>query len=335
MAATTAETSPPPLRGSGSARGRRADPLFRRITLLAASSVLVILAAMIIRTSIEAFPVFQAEGIWGFISGQQWSVGTSRSEVTGTYGAFPFIYGTLKISFFAIIFAVPAAIGIALFTNEVAPAWLRKPLAYTVDTLAMIPSIVYALVGMYYFRIVFWGPAGQAVADSPVGQNIDFFGAPVLLASYWSATNILIIMILPIITAICRDVFNQVPMDERNAAYAMGATRWEVMSKVIIPRSFSGIVGGSMLGLGRALGETLAVAVLIGSSQRWAPQLFFGGDAMTSVIANTFQDAHPEAIWALLAIGVTLFFITMVVNVGARLIVARVNNGQLGGGAVV
>jgi phosphate transport system permease protein len=119
-------------------------------------------------------------------------------------------------------------------------------------------------------------------------------------------------------------VFAQVPRDEVNAAFAMGATRWEVMSKVIVPRSFSGIVGGTMLGLGRALGETLAVAVLIGSSQRWAPQLFFGGDSMTAVIANTFQDAHPEAIWALLAIGVTLFFITMLVNVIARIIVARV-----------
>lgn len=335
MASTTLAPEHRPLRGSGDRRARMGDPIFRWVTLGAASSVLVVLAAMIVRTTLEASPVFASEGIWGFLSGQQWSVGTARNEVTGTYGAFPFIYGTLKISFIAIVFAVPAAIGIALFTNEVAPKWLRKPLAYTVDTLAMVPSIVYALVGMYFFRIVFWGPSGQVVANSPVGQNIDFFGPPVLLASYWSAANILIIMILPIITAICRDVFAQVPLDERNAAYAMGATRWEVMSKVIIPRSFSGIVGGSMLGLGRALGETLAVAVLIGSSQRWAGQLFFGGDAMTAVIANTFADAHPEAIWALLAIGVTLFFITMFVNVGARLIVARVNRGQLGGGAVV
>lgn len=332
MASTTAPTAPRPLRGSD--RGRRADPLFRGLTLLAASSVLLVLAAMIVRTTVEAAPVFASEGIWGFLTGQQWSVGFARNEVTGTYGAFPFIYGTLKISFLAIVFAVPAAIGIALFTNEVAPSWLRKPLAYTVDTLAMVPSIVYALVGMYFFRIEFWGPIGQFVAGSPLG-NLSFFGPPVLLASYWSATNILIIMILPIITAICRDVFSQVPAEERNAAFAMGATRWEVMRHVIVPRSFPGIVGGTMLGLGRALGETLAVAVLIGSSQRWAPQLFFGGDAMTAVIANTFADAHPEAIWALLAIGVTLFFITMFVNVAARLVVARVGQRTMGGGAVV
>ncbi|MCC5949011.1 MAG: phosphate ABC transporter permease subunit PstC [Nitriliruptoraceae bacterium] len=317
----------------GSPRDRRADPIYRGVMYVAASSVLVILAAMIIRTSIEAWPVFRAMGIWGFVSGDLWSVGTSRSEVTGTYGAWPFIYGTLKISFIAIVFAVPLAIGIALYTNELAPDWLRRPLVYAVDTLAMVPSIVYALVGMYFFRIEIWAPVGQAVAGSPLGA-IPFFSGPVLLSSYWSAANILTIMILPIITAICRDVFAQVPLDERNAAYAMGATRWEVMSKVIVPRSFSGIVGGTMLGLGRALGETLAVAVLIGSTQRWIPALFQGGDAMTSVIANTFQDAHPEAIWALLAIGVTLFFITMFVNVGARIIVSRVS-ARVGGGAVL
>jgi hypothetical protein len=164
----TADPGPRSLRGSD--RGRRADPIFRGVLMVAASSVLLILAAMIIRTTIEAWPVFAKEGILGFLTGEQWSVGTSRSEVTGTYGAWPFIYGTLKISFIAIVFAVPTAIGIALFTNEVAPAWLKKPLASTVDTLAMIPSIVYALVGMYFFRIEFWAPAGRVVADSPLGN---------------------------------------------------------------------------------------------------------------------------------------------------------------------
>jgi phosphate transport system permease protein len=310
-----------PLAGMG--YGRRADPLFRAVLFVGATSVLLILAAMIFRTTWEAWPVFAKEGLIGFLTGEQWSVGTSRSEVTGTYGAWPFIYGTLKISVIAIVLAVPLAVGIALFTNEIAPAWLRRPLVYTIDMLAMVPSVVYALVGMYFFRVYFWAPVAQFIADSPLG-NLEFFSGPVLLSSYWSAANILVIMILPIITAICRDTFAQVPVDERHAAYAMGATRWEVMSRVIVPGSFSGIVGGTMLGLGRALGETLAVAVLIGSSQRWVPRLFFGGDSMTAVIANTFQDAHPEAIWALLAVGVTLFLITMFVNIGARLIVARV-----------
>ncbi len=341
VSSRTPDPSPTTLRAGGDPDGegrrrawsRRADPIFRGVLIVAASSVLLVLAAMILRTTWEAWPVFAKEGLIGFVTGEQWSVGTSRSEVTGTYGAWPFIYGTLKISFLAILFAVPLAIGIALFTNEIAPAWLRRPLTYTVDTLAMVPSIVYALVGMYFFRIYVWAPIGRVIADSPLGA-LTFFSGPVLLSSYWSAANILAIMILPIITAICRDVFAQIPQDEVNAAYAMGATRWEVMRRVIVPHSFSGIVGGTMLGLGRALGETLAVAVLIGSSQRWAPRLFFGGDAMPAVIANTFADAHPEAIWALLAIGVTLFVFTMIVNVAARIIVVRVS-GRLGGGAIV
>ncbi len=329
MAATTG-TPPSSLRGSGA--GRRADPIFRWVVVASATSVLVVLAAMILRTAIDAWPVFDAMGIWGFISGQEWSVGSSRSEVTGTYGAFPFIYGTLKISFVALLFAVPLAIGIALFINEVAPARLKKAMASIVELLAMVPSVVYALVGIYFFRLEVWAPIGQFIADSPLG-NFRFFGPPVLLSSYWSAANILAIMILPIITAICREAFAQVPRDEVNAAYAMGATRWETMRHVIVPRSFPGIVGGTMLGLGRALGETIAIAYLIGSSQRWAPQLFFGGDAMTSVIVNTFADAAPEAIWALLAIGVTLFFITMFVNVLARVIVYRV--GRFAGDAAL
>lgn len=329
---STTESRPTGSSLRASARARRADPLFQLLVVGAATSVLVILAAMILRTTIDAWPVFDAMGLWGFITGDQWSVGSSRSEVTGTYGAFPFIYGTLKISFFALLAAVPLAIGIALFINEVAPAWLKRPLASTVELLAMVPSVVYALVGIFFFRLYVWEPVGQLIASSPLG-NLPFFGPPVLLSSYWSAANILAIMILPIITAICRESFAQVPRDEVNAAYAMGATRWEVMRKVIVPRSFSGIVGGSMLGLGRALGETIAIAFLIGASQRWAPQLFFGGDAMTSVIVNTFADAAPEAIWALLAIGVTLFLITTIVNVLARLIVYRV--GQFSGDAAL
>jgi phosphate transport system permease protein len=328
----TATQTDPPSGLQGTSRGRRADPVFRAVVLVSATSVLVVLAAMIIRTTIDAWPVFDAMGIWGFLSGTEWDSGSSRSEVTGTYGAFPFIYGTLKISFVALLFAVPLAIGIALFTNEIAPPALRRTLASTVDLLAMVPSVVYALVGIYFFRLQIWAPIGQFIADSPLGA-FRFFGPPVLLSSYWSAANILAIMILPIITAICREAFAQVPRDEVNAAYAMGATRWETMRYVIIPRSFAGIVGGTMLGLGRALGETIAIAYLIGSSQRWAPQLFFGGDAMTSVIVNTFADSAPEGIWALLAIGVALFFITMIVNVLARLIVHRA--GRFAGDAAL
>ena len=319
-----------PLRARG--RGRLGDPVFRVVAIACATSVLLILAAMIIRTTIEAWPVFQSEGIIGFLTGDLWDPGQSRSEVTGTYGAWPFLYGTLKASAIAVLFAVPLAIGIALFINEVAPRWLKGPLTYGVEMLAMVPSVVYALVGIYFFRIEIWQPIGRVIAESPLGV-IPLFSAPVTNSSYWSAGNILAIMILPIITAIIRETFAQTPLDERMAAYAMGATRWEVMSRVIVPRGFPGIVGGTMLGLGRALGETIAVAFLIGASQRRDGSIFFAGDAVTSLIFNTFQDARPEGVWALLAIGVTLFVITMVVNVVARLIVYRV--GRTVGDAAV
>ncbi len=332
--------TPPTTSPAGSERprlaptGRRhvADPIFKLVAIACATSVLVLLTAMIVRTTIEAWPVFADQGVIGFITGDLWDPGQSRSEVTGTYGAWPFLYGTLKASAIGVLFAVPLAIGIALFINEIAPAWLKRPLTYGVEMLAMVPSVVYALVGIYFFRIEIWRPIGQFVADSPLGV-IPLFSGPVTNSSYWAAGNILAIMILPIITAIVRETFAQTPVDERLAAYAMGATRWEVMRQVIVPRGFPGIVGGTMLGLGRALGETIAVAFLIGASQRRDGSIFFAGDAVTSLIFNTFQDARPEGVWALLAIGVTLFVITMIVNVVARLIVYRV--GRTVGDAAV
>ena len=313
-------------------RGRHGDPVFKVVAVACAASVLVILAAMILRTTAEAWPVFVDQGLINFLTGDLWDPGQSRREVTGTYGAWPFIYGTLKASAIGLLIAVPLAIGIALYINEVAPAWLRRPLTYGVEMLAMVPSVVYALVGLYFFRIEIWAPVGRFIADSPLGV-IPLFSAPVTNSSYWAAGNVLAIMILPIITAIVRETFAKTPIDERMAAYAMGATRWEVMTRVIVPRGFPGIVGGTMLGLGRALGETIAVAFLIGASQRMDSSIFFAGDAVTSLILNTFQDARPEGVWALLAIGVTLFFITMIVNVIARLIVHRV--GRTVGDAAV
>ncbi len=310
-----------PLRGSASTWS--ADPVFRALALACAASVLVVLAAMIVRTTVEAWPVFADQGLISFLTGDLWDPGQSRSEVTGTYGALPFLYGTLKSAAIGLMLALPLAIAVALFINEVAPRRLRGLLAYGVETLAMVPSVVYALVGLYFLRLEVWRPIGQAVADSPLGV-LPMFSGPVTNSSYWAAGNVLAIMILPIMTAIIRETFAQTPREERMAAYAMGATPWEVMRRVILPRGVPGIVGGTMLGLGRALGETIAVAFLIGASQRMSSSIFFAGDSVTSLIYNTFQDARPEGVWALLAIGVTLFVITMIVNVIARLIIHQV-----------
>ena len=318
------------LRAKG--RTRLADPVFRWFTIAAACSVLVILGAMMGRTSVTSLPIFQAEGIWGFLSGDQWTGGQSRREVTGSYGDWPFIYGTVKVSLIAVAIAVPFAIGISLFINEVAPRWLKKPLTYTIDTLAMVPSIVIAMVAIFFFIPFVTDPIGRFLVDTPLGE-IPLFSGPAQRASYWSAGLILSIMILPIITAVTRETFANTPQDERHAAYAMGATRWEVMRQVVVPRGFPGMVGGTMLGVGRALGETMVVAFTVGSSQRRGSSVFFGGDTITALIYNTFATSAPEAIWGLLALGVTLFVMTMAVNILARLIVYRA--GRVTGDAAV
>ncbi len=334
MSITTDPRPPDPatsgLRGRG--RARLGDPLFRWLTIVAAASVLVILGVMMGRTTLEAIPIFQAEGIVGFLTGDLWSTGQSRSEVTGQYGALPFIYGTVKVSLIAVALAVPIAVAVALFINEVAPRWLRKPMAYLTDTLAMVPSIVIAIVAIFWFVPNVTDPIAQWVVASPLGE-IPLFQGPAQRLSYWSAGLMLAIMILPIITAVTRETFAKTPVDERLAAYAMGATRWEVMRTVIVPRGVPGLVGGTMLGVGRALGETIVVAFTIGSSQRMSSSLFFGGDSITAVIFNTYATASPEAIWGLLALGVTLFVMTTIVNVAARLIVQR--SGRVTGDASV
>jgi len=305
-----------------SASGTRADGVFRWVLRCAGAVVLVVLVLMIATTAWKAWPVFVKEG-GRFFTGEQWLPGSSRTRVTGTYGAFPFIFGTLVTSALALVIAVPLSIGVALCISEMAGPRLRRPLAYAVDLLAAVPSVIYGLWGVLFFVPHVVKPVMNALAGS-VGRVVPLFAAPVVGLSYFSAGLVLAIMILPIIAAISREVFAALPEGERHGAYALGATRWEVMSRIIVPRSASGLVGGSMLGLGRALGETIAVALLVGGRIAVDRDLFHPGYTIAAVIANTFQESAPEAIRALIAIGVTLFAITVGVNVLARLIVRRI-----------
>jgi phosphate transport system permease protein len=287
--------------------------------------VLLILALMIGSTTRDAIPVFHYQGLWDFFTGEQWTAGYSRHELTGEYGAFPFIYGTLKVSLIAMVMALPLAVAVSLYVTHLAPARLKDLLSYAVEMLAAVPSVVYGLWGLLFFVPTFIRPVIEFVAGT-VGHYVPFLGPPVYTVSYFSAGSVLAIMILPIITAISREVIATVPEDQTQAAYALGATDWEVIRRIILPRSLPGIIGATMLGLGRALGETIAVAMLVGGSQRWAMQLFFAGDAMAAHIANTFQDAAPETVLALIAIGVGLFVVTVIVNVVARLLVWRMGD---------
>jgi len=306
------------------------DPVFRWALLGSGGMVLLVLALMIGSTTIDSIGIFVSQGIWNFLTGTTWDPGFSRTEITGTYQAGVFIYGTLVTSLIAIVVALPIAIGIALFLTDLAPPRLARPLVYLVELLAAVPSVIYGLWGLHFFAPVILKPPAEAVSDT-LGW-IPIFAGPVISFNFFFAGIVLAIMIIPIITAIVREVFTAVPDTERHAAYAMGATRWEVMRSIVVPRSRPGIIGATMLGLGRALGETIAVALLIGGGTVINASIFQQGESIAAKIVNTFQEASPEGIDALIALGVTLFGMTIVINIAARLIVSRM--GDVSGEAV-
>ncbi len=313
---------------------RYGDTVFRGLAVTAGVSVLAILGLMIAITARDAWPAFRYQGILNFFILDEWRSGFSvvDGEFTGEYGAFSFIYGTLVTSAIAVVIALPLALGVSLYITRVAPRRLRNTLAYAVELLAAIPSVVYGLWGLLYFAPRVLRPTMEALTVlAPIPVIGRLFEGPIFTTSYFSAGVVLAIMILPIITAITREVMAQTPREQIEAAYGMGATDLEVIRKVILRVAFPGIVGGTMLGLGRAIGETIAVAMLVGGAQRWAVSLFFGGGSLAGHIANTFQDAAPETLTALIAVGVVLFVITIIVNVLARILVWRI--GRIAGDA--
>jgi phosphate transport system permease protein len=258
--------------------------------------------------------VFRKEGL-SFVTGSEWL--PSR----GVFGILPFIYGTLVTSAIALLIAVPVSVGVSLYVTEVAPAWLRGPVAYAVDLLAAVPSVVYGLWGVFVLLPLFLQPAAEALASA--FGFLPIFAAPASGISYFGAGVVLAVMIVPIISALAREVFRAVPADDRYAAYALGATRWEMIWGAVLPRSRAGLVGAIMLGLGRALGETIAVALLIGSRPTISASVVQPGYSMAAVIANQFQEATGDHIRALVGVGVVLFVITVLINMAARLLVWR------------
>ena len=318
---------------TGISRGKSSvDVWFQRTLALAGASVLIILAAMLVSTATDAWPVFQHSG-WSFITSSDWDPGISRTEITGSYGALSFILGTLITSGIALLIAVPLAIGCGLYLTNIAPPVIRRLLAYAIDLLAAVPSVVYGLWGLLFFVPIFIRPVLKFISDT-VGEVIPFLGPPLVTYNYATAGIVLAIMVLPIITAVTREVMSNTPVAEIQGAYALGSTRWEMMRDIILPRARPGIIGATMLGLGRALGETVAVAMLIGGSQRMPTTLFMGGESMAGIIADTFQEASPENIKALLGVGVVLFLITVIVNMAARLVIL-VTGGRVVGDAAV
>jgi phosphate transport system permease protein len=246
----------------------------------------------------------------------------SWDPVNDKYNAWPFIYGTLITSLVAVLIAIPTGLGIAIFLSELSPEWLRLPLGLLVELLAAIPSVVYGLWGIYVFLPQVVAPFGN-ILQKLLGFIPLFSGQiPVSGSSRLAAGLILAIMIIPTISAISRDVFQAIPQSQREASLALGATRWETISKVLVPYGLSGILGAVIIGLGRAIGETMAVTMVIGNSIDGSSSLLKPGYTMASVLANQFAEVNSQMHYeALIEVGLILFLITLILNILARLLV--------------
>jgi phosphate transport system permease protein len=290
--------------------------IFRALTLLASLLILIAVGAI-------GFELWQNSALpraqfgLGFLTGVNWD------PVAKKFGALPFLYGTLQTSILALVFAVPIGLGIAIFLAELAPAWLRQPLGFVVELLAAVPSVVYGLWGLLVFIPVFVKPTGVALNAS--FGFIPLFTGPVFGPSRLAASLILAIMILPTISAVSRDVFLAIPRAQREAALALGSTRWEMISSVLIPYGLSGLLGAVILGLGRALGETIAVTMVIGNNLDLTASFLHPGYTMASIIANEFTEATYELyLQSLIEIALVLFALTLLLNFIARFLVWRV-----------
>ena len=316
LAPPAPETEPGRARTSLGAWGDRA---FSAVALAAGLVVLIVLALIAYAVISKAWPAFQHQGP-SFVTSDNWDPNT------GHYGALAFIYGTLLTSFIAILIAVPLSLGIALFITELASKKMRTLVTYVVDLLAAIPSVVYG----FWALAVFTQPVKslyQHLSDwlGSVPLLSRVFGGPVSGASFMTAGIILAIMITPIITSLSREVLLTISQDDKNAALAMGATRWEMLGATVFPRARSGLVGAVMLGLGRAMGETIAVALVIGANPQITSHIFQTGDTMASTIAHNFPEFIDVQRSALIGLGAVLFGITIIINVLARIIVKRTN----------
>jgi phosphate ABC transporter permease protein PstC len=279
-----------------------------------AAAILILIAFFFIRLSIEASPAFAKTGVFGFVFDNDWDV--SRD----IYGALPLVVGTLITAAVALVIGVPVAVAAALYVTELCPRRLRGPLTVMIELLAAVPSVVYGLWG-FFFLVPKLRPAEQWVADKL--SFLPFVGGHVAGPGYFVAGLILAIMIVPIVSAITREVMATVPSDHKEAALALGATRWEMIRTAILPYSRAGISGAAMLGLGRAIGETIAVTLVIGNAPQIGKQIFDQGYTLAAVIANEFGEANKPHRGALIAAGLVLFVLTLIVNAVARWFVNR------------
>ncbi|HUX72871.1 MAG TPA: phosphate ABC transporter permease subunit PstC [Steroidobacteraceae bacterium] len=310
--------------------GRRlslpADFLFHKLAVAMAILVGVALLAVVAAIGYDSWPAIRTFGVYGFLKSSEWD------PVAEHFGAFPFIVGTLVSSTIAMVLAVPVSFGVAVFISELAPGWIRQPVSAAVEMLAAIPSIVYGLWGLLVFAPVFadmepW--ISDHIGRIP-GIGALFQGPPMGIGML-TAGIVLAIMVLPYITAIMRDVFMATPARLKESAYAMGSTTWEVARHIILPYTRTAVAGGVFLGLGRALGETMAVTFVIGNSNNLSASLLMPGASIPSVIANEFTEATSRLyLSSLIYLGLILIVITLIVQMLAVLLVRSLNRGAEG-----
>ena len=315
-------------RGVALRRFGRSDFRFRLLTGSAALLVVVIFIGLIGTLVYGAWPAIKAFG-FGFLTSTAWN------PVTEHFGAFSEIYGTVVSATIAMLIAFPIGIGIAIFLTELCPRSLKRPIGIAIELLAGIPSIVYGIWGLFIFAPFFQQTIQPWLIDTFANVPIlsTLFAGPPFGVGIFTAALILSIMILPFISAVTRDVFETVPHTLKEAAYAIGCTTWEVMWNVVLPYSRSGVVGGAMLALGRALGETMAVTFVIGNSHHINGSLFSPGTTISATIANEFTEALGDLyIPALIELGLVLFGITFIVLAIAQIMLYRLNRLAGGGG---
>jgi len=306
--------------GTSLSKQHRLDLLFRLATRFFAFLVLLLLAGIIVSLVAGSLPALRTFGL-GFIASPQWN------PVTEQFGALVPIVGTLVTSFIALLIGVPVSFGIALFLTELSPTWMRRPLGTAIELLAAIPSIIYGMWGLFVFAPAFaqLQPWLTATLGAIPIAGMPFQGPPMGIGVL-TAGIILAIMVIPFIAAVMRDVFEIVPPVLKESAYALGSTTWEVVWNVVLPYTKVGVVGGIMLGLGRALGETMAVTFVIGNAHKLSSSLMMPGNSIASALANEFTEAVGDLYGsALIELGLILFLITFVVLAFSKMLLLRLS----------
>jgi phosphate transport system permease protein len=307
-------------RSKALSRLKLGDTAFRHLTRAAAMFVLLLLSGIIVSLVIGSWPALSTFGL-GFLVSERWN------PVTENFGALAPIYGTLVTSFIAMLIAVPIGLMIAMFLTELCPQWLRRPIGIAIELLAGIPSIIYGIWGLFIFAPFLQGTLQPFLiglfGNVPVLSSL--FAGPPYGIGVLTAGLILAIMVLPFVTSISRDVFEAVPPVLKEAAYGLGCTTWEVVRNVVLPYTRVGVIGGIMLGLGRALGETMAVTFVIGNAHKVSASLIAPGTTISATIANEFTEAVGDIYTSsLIALGLILFVITFIVLAAARYMLLRI-----------